>query len=111
MPNQRLLMRQIREVLRHKYALGLSEREIGRALGISKSGVGDAIRRARSCDLTWPLPDDLTDHALERRLFPSVEGLPTRFVNSCSIADQMRNIRLLSSAGVLAEEGEGLLCR
>jgi DNA invertase Pin-like site-specific DNA recombinase len=37
-------------------------------------------------------------------------GLPTRFVNSCSIADQMRNIRLLSSAGVLAEEGEGLLC-
>ena len=72
MPNQRLLMRQIREVLRHKYALGLSEREIGRALGISKSGVGDAIRRARSCELTWPLPDDLTDHALERRLFPSV---------------------------------------
>ncbi len=74
MPNQRLLMRQIREVLRHKYALGLSEREIGRALGISKSGVGDAIRRARSCELTWPLPDDLTDHALERRLFPSVEA-------------------------------------
>jgi hypothetical protein len=52
MPNQRLLMRQIREVLRHKYALGLSEREIGRALGISKSGVGDTIRRARSCELT-----------------------------------------------------------
>ena len=74
MPNQRLLMRQIREVLRHKYALGLSEREIGRALGISKSGVGDALRRARSCELTWPLPDDLTDHALERRLFPSVEA-------------------------------------
>ncbi|MBF0561579.1 MAG: hypothetical protein HQL37_06060 [Alphaproteobacteria bacterium] len=74
MPNQRLLMRQIREVLRHKYVLGLSEREIGRALGISKSGVGDAIRRARSCELTWPLPDELTDHALERRLFPSVEA-------------------------------------
>ena len=71
MPNQRLLMRQIREVLRHKYALGLSEREIGRALGLSKSGVGDAIRRARSCELTWPLPDDLTDAALELRLFPS----------------------------------------
>ena len=52
MPNQRLLMRQIREVLRHKYALGLFEREIGRALGLSKSGVGDAIRRARSCPAT-----------------------------------------------------------
>jgi transposase len=64
-------MRQIREVLRHKYALGLSEREIGRALCISKSGVGDAIRRARSCGLTWPLPDDLSDAALEQRLFPS----------------------------------------
>lgn len=73
MPNQRLLMRQIREILRHKYALGLSEREIGRALGISKSAVGDAIRRARSCALTWPLPEDLTDDALERRLFPSAE--------------------------------------
>lgn len=70
MPNERLPMRQIREILRHKYALGLSERQIGRALGISKSGVGDAIRRARSCGLTWPLADDLTDEVLERRLFP-----------------------------------------
>ena len=74
MPNQRLLMRQIREILHHKYALGLSERQIGRALGISKSAVGDAIRRARSCELTWPLPDALTDDALERRLFPAAEA-------------------------------------
>jgi len=70
MPNQRLPMRQIREILRHKYALGLSERQIGRALGLSKSGVGDAVRRARACGLSWPLPDDLSDHTLEQRLFP-----------------------------------------
>ena len=70
MPNQRLPMRQIREILRHKYALELSERQIGRALGLSKSAVGDAIRRARACGLNWPLPDDLSDHALEQRLFP-----------------------------------------
>ena len=71
MPNARLPMRQIREILRHKYALGLSERQIARALGLGKSGVGDAIRRARAAGLTWPLPDDMTDDGLERRLFPT----------------------------------------
>lgn len=70
MPNQRLPMRQIREILRHRYAAGLSERQISRALGIGKTAVGDAIRRARQAGLTWPLPDDLTDDALERHLFP-----------------------------------------
>jgi transposase len=72
MPNQRLLMRQIREVLRHKHDLRLSERQISRALGIGKTAIGDAIRRARSFGLAWPLPDNLTDDMLERRLFPSV---------------------------------------
>jgi len=77
MPNQRLLMRQIREVLRQKHALGLSERQIGRSLGISKSGVGDTIRRARLCALTWPLPEDMTDDDLDQRLFSTPEAAGT----------------------------------
>jgi transposase len=32
---------------------------------------GECIRRARRAGLIWPLPDGLSDEALERQLFPS----------------------------------------
>ena len=65
--------------------------------------------------LDWSAPGHASLTMVEAPIRASTSAragqrLPTRFVNSCSIADQMRNIRLLSSAGVLTEEGEGLLC-
>jgi DNA-directed RNA polymerase specialized sigma24 family protein len=46
MPAQRLPMRQVREVLRLKYAAGYSVRRISEAIGISHSTVGEYLRRA-----------------------------------------------------------------
>ena len=69
MPRLRLPMRKIRDVLRLS-AAGMSKRKIAASLGVSATAAGDCIRRARRAGLTWPLPEELTDEALERRLFP-----------------------------------------
>src|ERR1700720_829802 len=55
MPQERLPMRKIRDVLRLK-AGGSSKRKIAASLGISPTAVGECIRRARRACLSWPLP-------------------------------------------------------
>ena len=63
-------MRLIRDVLRLKYESGLSERAISATLGISKGAIGSYLSRARAAKLSWPLPAELSEAALERLLFP-----------------------------------------
>jgi transposase len=67
MPQERLPRRKIRDVLRLK-ASGLSKRKIAASIGGSATAAGECIRRAQEAGLSWPLPEDLTDEALERRL-------------------------------------------
>ena len=74
MPGQRFPMRKIRDVLRLN-AGGLSKRKIAVSLGIGATAAGDCIRRARQAGLSWPLPADLGDEALETRLFPASSAL------------------------------------
>jgi transposase len=62
MAQSRLPMRKIRDVLRLSVA-GLSKRQIAASLGIGLTAAGACLR--------WPLPDDLDDDALERRLYPA----------------------------------------
>ncbi|MGH2376435.1 MAG: IS21 family transposase [bacterium] len=62
-------MRRLREILRLKYACGLSHRAIASACGVGAGTVSEYLQRARQAGLTWPLPDDLDDAALEARLF------------------------------------------
>jgi transposase len=70
MPGKRLSMRKIREVLRLKYELNRSNREIGLSCGIGSSTVGDYIQRIRNAGLSWPLSEQLSDTALEQLLYP-----------------------------------------
>ena len=70
MPRPRLAMRKVREILRLAQGEGLPLRQVGAALGLPFTTVGDHLRRAEQAGLTWPLPDDLDDVALEARLFP-----------------------------------------
>jgi transposase len=79
MPAERLSMRKVREVLRLKYACGASERVIARSVGIGRTAVGEYIRRAAVIGITWPIPEELDDTALERKLFappPRSKPLP-----------------------------------
>lgn len=70
MPAERISMRKIREVLRLKYELNLSEREIALSCQLSKTSVGRYLHRAQQANLTWPLPESLDDTALECLLYP-----------------------------------------
>lgn len=63
-------MLKIRDVLRLKYGLGRSNREIGAMLQISHTAVGSYVRRAREAGVSWTLPDDLDDARLEVALYP-----------------------------------------
>ena len=71
MPTERLSMRRIRDLLRLKYAQGLSDRAVARSLGLGKGTVGNYLARARHAGLSWPLPPELDDDSLELLLFPS----------------------------------------
>ncbi len=70
MPAERLSMRKVREVLRLKHALGLSYRKISEATGVGKTQASEYVRRAAVAGVTWPVPDEVDDVELERRLFP-----------------------------------------
>jgi len=69
MPGARLPMRKIRDVLRLR-AGGMSKRKIAASLSIGVTAAGDCVRRARRAGLSWPLPEELSDEALEQRLYP-----------------------------------------
>jgi len=69
MAYQRLPMRMIKEVLRLKHDCGLPDRQIAKSSGLSRSTVGDYLKRATQAGLSWPLPADLTELRLDAMLF------------------------------------------
>ncbi len=70
MATERLSMRKTREILRLKWALGRSHREITRALGVGLSTISETASRATLVGLDWSGVDALGDDELEARLYP-----------------------------------------
>ena len=68
MPAERIVMRQVRDVLRLK-AAGVPGNEIARRVGVASSTVRLTLKRLTVAGLSWPLPAELTDAALEAQLF------------------------------------------
>ena len=69
MPTMRVSMRKIKEVLRLTHELGLSVRQVREATGVGKTAVNEYVSRARVIGITWPIPPEIDDAELERRLF------------------------------------------
>src|SRR5437899_261236 len=67
MATERLSMRQIREILRQKWSLGRTHREVAQSLGISSGAVGTTVLRARAAGLEWGPIETLSDEALHAR--------------------------------------------
>ncbi|MDQ6971563.1 MAG: IS21 family transposase [Mariprofundaceae bacterium] len=70
MPARRLSMRKIKEVLRLKWEVGVTDAAVSRSCHVARSTVADCIHRAQVAGLVWPLPDDMNDTRLEALLYP-----------------------------------------
>ena len=70
MPAERVSMRQIREVLRLRFASELPQRAIAKSLGLSQGAVSGYLSRARAAGVSWRLAADLDDVQLEALLSP-----------------------------------------
>ena len=78
MPRPHSAMRKVREIIRLRFGEGLSMRAVSASLQIPLTTVTDHVSRARRAGLSWPLPEDLDDEALEARLFASAQPLRAR---------------------------------
>ena len=68
MPQQRMDIRMIKDILRLKYQGGLSHERIARSLSISKGVVAKYLGLAGAAGLTWTAIADLDEAGLECRL-------------------------------------------
>ncbi len=75
MAGRRLSMRRTREILRQKWALGRSHREVAQSLGVSTGAVSAALARARAAGLcTWEAVLALGEVELEHQLYSNARG-------------------------------------
>lgn len=76
---EKLSMRKIREILRLKFELDLSDRQISRSTQVARSTISDYLRRFAVSGLSWPLPEGMSEGDIEARLFPPKSMLPDAF--------------------------------
>jgi len=86
MATERLSMRQIREILRQKWALGLSHRAVAQSLGVGLGTISSVLTRAQAVGLDWAQAQALTDDILASRLYgrPEVAGRRQRPLPDCA---------------------------
>src|SRR5437899_1331621 len=85
MATERLSMRQTREILRQKWSLGRTHREVAQSLRISTGAVGTTVLRARAAGLDWAQVDTLSDEALQARVYgPPTPPTHHRAVPDCA---------------------------
>ncbi len=65
-------MLKAREILRLKFEVGLSVRDVGNTCNCGKSTVSDMLKRAQMAGITWPI--ELTDKQLMSALYPPTES-------------------------------------
>ena len=91
MATERLSMRKIREILRHKWVLGLGYRDISSSVEVSLGGVWLVVDRAKKAGLDWPAVEGLDDDALEARVHTrDLEAGVTRPIPDCARIDLER---------------------
>jgi transposase len=77
MPRPRVVMRKIREVLRLTLGERLSQRRVRQITGVPEATIYDYLKRAAAAGLAvWPLPKEVDDRELERRMFVSAGPPP-----------------------------------
>ena len=73
MPRPKVAMRRIKEVLRLKEGLGLSDTAVSRSVRIARSTVKEYLDRAAAAGLNWETVAELSEEELDRRLFAAID--------------------------------------
>ena len=84
MAGSRLSMRKTREILRQKWALGRTHREVARSLGVSVGAISGAVGRAEAGGLDWAQVAGLSEAELEARLYATPAADPARPLPDCA---------------------------
>jgi transposase len=71
-------MRKTREILRQKWELGRTHRQVAESVGVSIGAVHGALARAERAELEWPAVCALSEDELEARLYPAVTSAGPR---------------------------------
>jgi hypothetical protein len=71
-------MRKTREILRQKWCLGRSHREVARSLGKSVGAIHATLTRGKAAGLDWEAVGGLSDEALDERLYGAPAGADQR---------------------------------
>lgn len=78
-------MRDVREILRQKWQLGRSHRQVAESVGASAGAVGETVRRAKAAGVTsWAAVEGLARSELEARLYPSVAAAAEKPTPDCA---------------------------
>ena len=70
-------MTKYREILRLK-SLDFSERNIAISCIVSRNTVSKVLKKATEYNISWPLPEDLTDEAIGQMLFPKEQTVTNK---------------------------------
>lgn len=84
MAAQWITMRKIRDILRLRFAAGLSIRQIKDSTKVSVGAIQKLLARAQELELSWPLSDQLDDTALAGLFYP---GADTRSSSRFQVPD------------------------
>ena len=74
MAPERLSMRQIREILRQKWLLGCSHRQVAQSRHVGLGTVSGVLQRAQGAGLDWGQVEVLSEEALATRLYGAREA-------------------------------------
>jgi hypothetical protein len=69
MATERLSMRKTREILKQKWELGRTHREVATSVGLSLGAAALTLGRAAAAGLDWAAAQAMSDGALEERLY------------------------------------------
>ncbi len=94
--SQKLTMRKTREILRLRWSLKRSHREIATSVGVGSTTVGECLARAQRAGLQWPLDESLDDDALHALLYSNAK---------CKIDDKNRTLDFSGIQQELSRKG------
>lgn len=76
MPNKRINMRKIRDILRLRFEAGLSFRQISQCADVSTGAIQKMFKRLDAVGVSWPLPEGMSESRLASLLYPESDSRP-----------------------------------